>query len=231
MKVFSTSLSSPYRYVDADCKWMERFNKETHQIQKGEFTQAVQGNPASPPPLQAMRTPGASAPTQQYSPPQHIYIPPGIDVSDTDREAQRRNLARIVLANPTLFEKLNPLRQAITICEASDLDETDQSACLQRAVLDDQQRHADDADFQRRFLNVPHPTVGETRKMVHACNVELWLDEHRTRRITLPKGTEVVITSVSGTGNSQGKVAKGEYAGNQVLFMDSDLAPKDDGQE
>src|SRR5208283_2367724 len=100
------------------------------------------------------------------------------------------------------------LQRAVTICEASDLDDTDQTACFQRATLEEQQHEAeakaDAADFQKRFLNVPHPTVGETRKMIHACTVELWLDEHRTRRITLPQETTVLITWVSGMGNSQG---------------------------
>jgi hypothetical protein len=73
--------------------------------------------------------------------------------------------------------------------------------------------------------------VGETRKILHDCKVELELDEHRSRAITLPKGTEVVITWVSGDGNSEGKVSTGQYAGKSILLMDSDLAPEGAGQK
>jgi hypothetical protein len=124
----------------------------------------------------------------------------------------------------------------MTICEAAGLDQADQDACIYRALLDEQKRQEalkeDSEDFKKRFLNVPHPSVGELRKMANACNVVMWEEDgHRSKRIKVPEGTEVLITWVSGTGNSEGKIASGNYVGSQILFMDSDLAPKSVGHK
>jgi hypothetical protein len=239
-------------YVQDCDHWAVRFNKVTHGLERGNFDDVVgplptgvykadesgralapqpaRGEPQGSPPT---RAPQASSSIQQ-SPVQHqIYIPPGIDTAERDPEIQRHDQARIVLANPDLYGKLRPLERSIILCEAANLDRAEETACEQRAVLDEQRRQTDaKADFEKRFLNVPHPTVGQTRKMVHACNVQVLDDlQHRYNTIRVPSGTGVVITWVSGMGNSEGTVSTGAYLGKRILFMDSDLAPESTGRK
>lgn len=228
-----------------DCgQWAVRFNKVTHHLECGDFDEmvgdlstGVYPTSRSNSPAMAGAFPSTTPRSTAHEPAQQqIFIPPGIDPSARDLETIRRNLARITLANPSLFDRLNPLARAVTICKAAGLDQTDEDACLYRAVIDEQKRQEafkqDNKDFKKRFLNVPHPSVGELRKMAHACNVVMWeRGGHRSKTINVPEGTEVLITWVSGTGNSEGKIASGNYVGRQILFMDSDLAPKSVGHK
>ena len=228
-----------------DCdRWAVRFNKVTRRLERGDFDEQVADLDTGVYPAfrsNSLATAGASPSTAPRSAEQEpaqsrIFIPPGMDFSAHDRESQRHDMARIVLANPDLLNRLNPLQRAVTICEAADLDRADQDACIDRALLDEQKRQEafkeDSEDFKKRFLNVPHPSVGELRKMAHACNVVMWEESgHRSTTIKVPEGTEVQITWVSGTGNSEGKITSGNYVGRQILFMDSDLAPKSVGHK
>ena len=228
-----------------DCgHWAVRFKKGTHHLERGDFDEVVGDLSTGVYPTSRSNSPATAGAlpsttprsTEQEPARQKTFIPPGIDPSARDRETIRRNLATITLATPSLFDRLNPLARAMTICEAAGLDQADQDACIYRALLDEQKRQEalkeDSEDFKKRFLNVPHPSVGELRKMANACNVVMWEEDgHRSKRIKVPEGTEVLITWVSGTGNSEGKIASGNYVGRQILFMDSDLAPKSVGHK
>jgi hypothetical protein len=219
-----------------DCDhWAARFNKVTRGLERGDFDGLVGDLSTGVYPAAASSTPATarafrSSPLRpnEQEPSQHqFFIPPGVDLSLGDRKSQRRDMARIVLANPSLFDRLTPLQQAVTVCEAADLNDADQNTCLYRAVLDAQKRQAADTDqSEGRFRNGPHPGVGETRRLAHACDVVTWEEGgHRSKTIKVPEGTEVLITWVSGTGKIEGKIASGNYAGKLILFMDYDLEP------